>query len=370
MELAEGLQKYYDITFLHTNQYAGKVLLTNKAIKNKLKGVNIDYRMKYATLKLLNRLFSFPLPLEILKLYKKVRKNDVIYSSYSNIKETLMFLFFSLLHRKGKFIFGYRKPLRINKTSLYNLKYTFSILILSLFKKRIYHHALSKNAKHYLDRFLKKENVYYITHGIDLNSFIEKKEKKNFQTLKFMYIGYFDGVHKGFDVLLKGIKLFLEKNENLKVSFEFCGMGPLEHDLLALEKRFPRIIKNYGYISNELISDYYKKGDVFLFSSRIEPFPRTIMEALGAKMVIISSKTIGSIELLKGKEFAYFLKELTPEEISNAIFRVYKLWSSNVEKFYKLQNAAKSFVFSSYSTEIEIEMFKDMIEKIMTINKL
>ncbi|GAG83025.1 unnamed protein product, partial [marine sediment metagenome] len=111
MELASGLDKYFDVTFIHTNILMGKNLLSKNAIKKKIKGLEIKFRMKFATLKISNLIFAFPFPLYIYKLYKEVKKCDVIYTSYSNIKQTLIFIIFSLLFRRGKFIIGYRKPL-------------------------------------------------------------------------------------------------------------------------------------------------------------------------------------------------------------------------------------------------------------------
>ena len=81
-----------------------------------------------------------------------------------------------------KIIIGYRKPLHSDKLiSLYNLKYTMSILFLSLFKKRIYHHTLSYQAKKYLENFYNPESVIHITHGIELVNYLDngKKKKRN-----------------------------------------------------------------------------------------------------------------------------------------------------------------------------------------------
>lgn len=369
MELASGLDKYFDVTFIHTNILMGKNLLSKNAIKKKIKGLEIKFRMKFATLKISNLIFAFPFPLHIYKLYKEVKKCDVIYTSYSNIKQTLIFIIFSLLFRRGKFIIGYRKPLYSDKIiSLYNLKYRTSIILLSLFKKRIIHHALSKSAKSFLECFYSSKKVVHITHGVDLEKYKEESNKieKDHQ-LKFIYIGYLDDVHKGVSILLESIELFLKKHKNLNISFEFCGMGPLTSEVRKLEEVHPKIIKFHGYISNDLIHTYYKNRDVYLFTSRVEPFPRTIMEALGAKLIILCSKTIGSIELLKGKNFAYFLNELSAIEISNKIFEIYDFWITNPKEFKELQAKAKDFVFKNYTSNVEIMIFKDLIEKILEV---
>ncbi|MFX1310991.1 MAG: glycosyltransferase family 4 protein [Promethearchaeota archaeon] len=369
MELAAALQKYYKVTFVHTNLFTGKGLLSNEAIKKKLKNVKISARIKFATLNLSNKLFSFPLPNQILKIYRMVSKNNIVYISYSDIKTTLMFLLFNLVKRQGKLIIGYRKPLHSDKLfSLYNIKYRCSILLLSLFTKRIYHHALSLNAKKFLDKFYSPEKVVHIVHGIDLEKYTEEKKEKSTNILKFVYIGYFDDIHKGLGILLKAIDLFIRINENVEVSFEFCGMGPLEKNVRDLEMKYPKYVHYHGYINNDLIHNYYKKGDVFLFSSRVEPFPRAIMEALAAKLIILSSKTIGSVELLKGRKFAFFIEELKPKIICKKLLELYNLWKTNLEEFKFLQNLAKEYVFKNFSSAKEIDMFRNLINRIVYNN--
>ena len=88
------------------------------------------------------------------------------------------------------------------------------------------------------------------------------------------------------------------------------------------------------------------------------------MEALAANLVILCSKTIGSVELLRDKEFAFFLKELDHNIIIREIEQIYKLWKENPGEIKKLQKKAKNYVFKNYSTVKEIQAFKDLIGKI------
>ncbi|MFX0010845.1 MAG: glycosyltransferase family 4 protein [Candidatus Hermodarchaeota archaeon] len=371
MELAKGLNEFFDITFVHTNILIGKRLLAEEAINSKLNGVKINCRMRFATMKISNLVFTFPYPSDVLRLFRLIKKNDIIYLSCSTFKQNFVFMFNSLLNRHVKYIVGYRKPLQSNKLfSLYNIKYRLSLLFYSLFRKRFYHHALSRSAKKYLENFYEPDKISHIIHGIDLNPYIDDVFKaKSDDILKFIYIGYLDDIHKGINVLVHALDEFLAEYKSLKVNFEFCGMGPLEDKIKALEINYPNNIKFNGYVRNDLIPDYYKKSDVFLFTSRVEPFPRTLMESLAAGLLVICSKTIGSIELLKGKEFGYFIDNLNQKAIKEKILEVYKLWESNPIKFRKLQKSAKNFVFQNYSTSREIKMFKSLITEIIKVKK-
>jgi len=366
MELAIGLNKFFNVIFADTNRFSGNKLLSRKIIMKKLKGIKNVYRLNFATAKIGNKYFDIIYPWEFLKLFRLTRNCNVIYTSVSNFKISLMFMILHIINRRTNVIIGYRRPLHSNKLfSIYNLRYRLTILLYSLFKKRIHHHALSYHGKMFLDQFYNPQKVFHITHGIELKEYIGLEFNKDPpEILKFVYIGYLDDIHKGIEVLLKGIERFIKKNLPNDVSFEFCGMGPLDFAVKALEKKFPKYVKFNGYVDYDKIHSYYKRNDVFLFSSRREPFPRVLMEALAAKLVIICTKTIGSIELLKGKDFAFFIKKLSSEEISNRILDVYKLWKSDRVKFKNLQALAQKFIFENYSTDIEINQFRNWIEEI------
>ena len=367
MELAAGLQNYFNVDLLDTNIITSEKLLSKEAIRNKIKGVNYIGQMKYLTYGIFDKIFTLPRPHELLNLLRIVRRNDIVYFSLFNFKNVLTFIVLSLICRKTQFIIGHRKPLYSEKIiSLYNLKYRLSILVLSLFKKRFNHHTISKHAKTFLTNFYDDKKVYHIIHGIKLEDYIEDNfSKKNNEFLNFVYIGYLDDVHKGTGILLKALDEFLIKNPNLKVRFEFCGMGPLEPKLKVIVEKYPNHVKFNGYISNEKISDYYKKNDVFLFTSRREPFGRVLIEALAAKLLIICTKTFGSIEILKGKEFAFFLNKLNTSEIENTIHKVHELWKRNPQKFNKLKESAKRHAIEKYDYSYELDGFIKLINSII-----
>ncbi len=366
IELASGLQDFYNITLMDTNILFGKSSLTHIVIKKKFKEFKKIKRMKFDTFKFFNKIFTFPYPWEIAKLYRQIKRNDIVYASSSTIKNDLLLILFSLISRKTSFIIGFRKPLFSKKIfSLYNLKQRISILLFSLLKRRFYFHTISYHAKKFFENFYKPNKVSHIVHGIELKGFADNNlEEKQSKTLNCIYVGYIDKVHKGVDVLLDSIEKIIEENKNLRIFFEFCGEGPLESRIIELQNNYPKFVRYNGYVSNEKIPEYYKRNDVFLFTSRREPFGRVIIEALAAELIILCSKTIGSIEILKGKEFAFFLRELNTNLFKEKIYEIYNMWLKNPDKFIQLKKLAKEYAFQNYSVSQEILMFKDLIDKI------
>lgn len=367
IELASGLHNFFTITLMDTNIFIGKNLLSQKVIKKKLKEVKRDKRMRFATFKFFNRTLTFPYPWEILKLSREIKNNDIVYTSSSTIKIDLLIILFSFMHRKTKFIIGFRKPLFSKKIfSLYNLKYRCAILLFSLLKKRFYFHTISYHAKKFLENFYDQNRTFHIIHGVDLDDYIDDSmQKKQNNALNFIYVGYLDDIHKGVDVLLDGIEKVIEEYPNLDIFFEFCGEGPLESRLKLLQKKYPEFIRYNGYISNEKISEYYERNDVFLFTSRREPFGRVLIEALASNLVIICTKTFGSIEVLKNKKFAFFIQDLNSNLIKDKIFFIFNLWREKNKQFWELQKSTKKYALENFSFNIELKMFKELIKYII-----
>jgi len=317
IELAAGLNNYYFVSLIDSNRVIGEPLLSKKAITKKLRGLVKSNRIKYLTLNVFNRNFSLPNPREILKLFRAVKRNDIIYTTLYNTTNIFLFILFSIMHKRAKFIVGFRKPLTSNKfLSLYNIKYRFSILLLTVFRKQFYIHTISSHAKKFLENFYKPDRVKHIIHGVELENYQQSEtNEKSKQILKFIYVGHLDDVHKGVGVLINAIRTILEKKSKLPIFFEFCGRGPLEQKIRELEVDYPKYVKFHGYVNTDIVHEYYKKNEIFLFTSRREPFGRVLIEALAAKLLIICTKTYGSIEVLHNKEFAYFLNDLNSENV-------------------------------------------------------
>ena len=216
-----------------------------------------------------------------------------------------------------------------------------------------------------MENFYKPNRVNHVIHGIELDDYQSSEtNEKSRDVLNFIYVGHLDDIHKGLGVLIKAIRTILEEKSNLPIFFEFCGRGPLEQKIRELEVEYPEYVSYHGYVNTDTVHEYYKRSDIFLFTSRREPFGRVLIEALAAKLLIICTKTYGSIEVLRNKEFAFFLDDLNSENVRNKIDLLYNLWRENPNKLLQLQQRAKDYAFENYSFTVELEMFKSLIENL------
>ncbi|KKK88385.1 hypothetical protein LCGC14_2743710, partial [marine sediment metagenome] len=91
----------------------------------------------------------------------------------------------------------------------------------------------------------------------------------------------------------------------------------------------------------------------------------TILELLAIEATFrTNSPDPLEIEILKGKEFAFFLRELNTNLFKEKIYEIYNMWLKNPDKFIQLKKLAKEYAFQNYSVSQEILMFKDLIDKI------
>ena len=365
IELASGLKNRYKITLVDSNKTYNEKLLSRKFLAKKLKGIKRE-RINFANFSISNKYFGIPYPWDFIKLNRLFNKNQIVYFSLSGIGTNLLFIILYILNFRTKIIVGHRLPLYCEKKiSFYNVRLKISFIILSIFKKRLYHHTISFRRKKYLEAFYDPGKIFHIRHCVELEQYISENIRTNERDiLKFIYVGYLDSDDKGIDILIDSINQILEERNDMKIFFEFCGKGPLESEIVELEKKFPRYVKFNGYINYDKIHEFYKRNDVFLFTSRREAFGRVIIEALAAKLIIICTRSIGSNEILKDRNFAFFLNDLTINEITKVIFKVYNLWKNNPRKLKNLQESAKKYAIENFSYSKELNGFIKLFNEI------
>lgn len=113
---------------------------------------------------------------------------------------------------------------------------------------------------------------------------------------KFLAVGRFSRLHKGFDLLIDAFHLFAKKNEEW--TLDIVGEGPEE-------MLYRRKIADYGlehrialHPFTNHIQDYYSQAQIYVLSSRWEGFGLVLVEAMAHGLPIVTSDLPTSKELL------------------------------------------------------------------------
>jgi glycosyltransferase involved in cell wall biosynthesis len=113
---------------------------------------------------------------------------------------------------------------------------------------------------------------------------------------RFLAVGRFSPMHKGFDLLIKAFRLFAEKETEWVL--DIVGEGP-EEDL------YRRMIADYHleqrvflHPFTNRIQDYYSNAQVYVLSSRWEGFGLVLVEAMAHGLPVVSSNLPTSREIM------------------------------------------------------------------------
>ena len=111
--------------------------------------------------------------------------------------------------------------------------------------------------------------------------------------LFYIYVGRFDPVQKGVDILFNSSQSFLE-TENVRMMIIGVGDKDLEQASQELAKKFPAKLKVINkLLSPSYIRDLYCSADFALITSIFEPFGLVQLEAMSCECIPIGSRTGG-----------------------------------------------------------------------------
>ena len=113
---------------------------------------------------------------------------------------------------------------------------------------------------------------------------------------RFLAIGRFSKLHKGFDLLIDAFNIFAQKNKDWML--DIVGEGPEE-------PLYRQMIADYG-LENRItihpftnhIQEFYSQAQVYVLSSRWEGFGLVLVEAMSHGLPVVSSDIPTSLEIM------------------------------------------------------------------------
>lgn len=345
--LAKSMSKEHDITILTLDSPS-----LNDTTMYGLDAANIHYiNLQYPKVpfyeNILCKTYSF--------LYKNVLPQNKIlskwygYSSFSHTKRLLLiktlnqgdydivvgvhvFLSFHLAsiskHIKARTVGwmhnSYDAFFSIKTSYIGNLKRLFIHLMPNLDKLVV----LSKYDKEkYLKELGIESEVIYNPLTIESKGICSPENKK------FLAVGRFSHLHKGFDLLIEAFASFAKLNQGWNL--DIVGEGPEEEMLRSLisKHHLEERIKIHPFTKE--IEQHYSSASIYILSSRWEGFPLVLFEAMSFGLPIISSDISIAKEIIENKDVGILFRCENVEDLANKM----KIMSE-CENLHKMSESA------------------------------
>ncbi len=132
---------------------------------------------------------------------------------------------------------------------------------------------------------------------------------------RFLAVGRFSHLHKGFDLLIDAFRLFAEKNKDW--TLDIVGEGPEEALYREKIDRYELAERITIHPFCERIQDYYSASQVYVLSSRWEGFGLVLVEAMAHGLPVVSSNLPTSLEIMGS--FGIYFKNGDIEDLAERL---------------------------------------------------
>jgi glycosyltransferase involved in cell wall biosynthesis len=214
-------------------------------------------------------------------------------------------------------------------------------------------------------------DLYITTNKDDINLLTKNKSLRE----KIIYQPNFVDIDKRntkpikqreFNTLLSVGRLEEQKNhakliemlKNSKYKLRIVGEGKLREILIELSKKFNIELELLNNLNHELLLDTYSDYLFYIQLSKFEGNPKTILEAMGAGCIVITTNVYGIKDIINHEENGILLKE--NDDLSLIIDNL--LLDNKL--INKISKNAKKTVFENFSYEkylsIEIKNYESL----------
>ena len=219
----------------------------------------------------------------------------------------------------------------------------------ALFGEGSRYHIGPKRLRHYVYQFRKLDKVVVLCQD-DANRFHQYDEAfvptviYNPLTLKpgdlstgnskrFLTIGRFTPLHKGFDLLIEAFHLFSQKNSEW--CLDIVGEGREEKKYRSLISKYHLEDRITIHPFTNQIQDYYSKAQVYVLSSRWEGMPLVLVEAMSHGLPVVTSDLPICKEILG--DFGIFFENGNIKELAQRLEDATHIdWQTKSEEAFKI----------------------------------
>lgn len=187
----------------------------------------------------------------------------------------------------------------------------------------------------------------------------------------YIYVGRFDPVQKGVDILLKASEKFLE-TEDVKMMIIGVGDKKLEQWSKELAKNYPSKLKVINkLLPKEEVRDLYCSADFALIPSLFEPFGLVQLEAMSCECLPIGSRTGGikdtvtSYDDKPNKATGFLVKKGSSQALLETMKRTLKLYKENSQILEEMRKNGRKRCEENFQWDISSKQYLELYKKLL-----
>ena len=228
--------------------------------------------------------------------------------------------------------------------------------------------AVSKDVKNYIGKY--HRNTFVCHDSININEISTRADqhRNNILDKEKFHVGFLGRItsYKQPDLFIKSIKYIIPEIKN--IHFHLVGSASSkaeekyekrlkEH---VVEEGLSEYVTFWGYRTDsiEILSEF----NVFCMTSDREPFPRTILESLIVKTIVICSNSGGCLEMIEDNKTGIYFDVTSSKnylDLSKKISEIYL----NTDKQKELILNGYKYIINEFASKKQIQNFINLINK-------
>lgn len=204
------------------------------------------------------------------------------------------------------------------------------------------------------------DHISLIYNGIDFSKYRVGMSNDKF---RIVFIGRIEKLIKGVDFLLKIAKEIFRLNPDIEI--QILGSGK-DQDMISDASKHWQQLKYLGYVTPEQKLKVLEESSLMIVTSRIEPFPLTIIEGLASGLPVVSSDSSGPKHIIGLDNLFGRTTSLDVPKFISCIFEYFSSWDSDNEKFHVHKQERRLKAEKIFNHAKMIEEYKDTIDRIIS----
>jgi glycosyltransferase involved in cell wall biosynthesis len=175
------------------------------------------------------------------------------------------------------------------------------------------------------------EKISVVPNGVNLRIFspLEKADARRSLGLPqdrrvVLSVGHLTA-NKGFDLVIKAIRILLDKSQKKNLQLVIVGNGVVRAELQKLVSSLglDDHVRLAGAVANEQLYRWYSAADVFCLASEQEGWPNVVLESLACGTPVVATRAGGIPEIISSDEVG-LLTERNERDIAETLDRALK----------------------------------------------